>query len=257
MNETETLVQKLAEAIRSVFGRPGKSHHTTAIIVAGGSSSRMGDGVSKQLVKLHGVPVIVHTLLAFERASSVDDILVAAKQEELPLYEEFAKAYSITKFRKAVLGGETRQASVKNAFAAISDKTDFVSIHDGARCLVTPTEIDRVNAAAYASGAAAAAIRAEETVKSEKSGLIDGTLDRDHIWLARTPQAFGVNVYRTALAIAERDNVSVTDDCALVEHIDYRIRLVECSKQNIKITTAEDTLLATAILAMRSTEDSV
>ena len=81
MNETETLAQKLAEAIRSVFGRPGKSHHTTAIIVAGGSSSRMGDGISKQMLKLHGVPVIVHTLLAFERASSVDDILVAAKKE--------------------------------------------------------------------------------------------------------------------------------------------------------------------------------
>ncbi|MBE6661987.1 MAG: 2-C-methyl-D-erythritol 4-phosphate cytidylyltransferase [Ruminococcaceae bacterium] len=254
MNETETLAQKIAEAVRSVFGRPKKSHYTTAIIVAGGSSSRMGDGISKQMLKLRGIPVIVHTLLAFERANSVDEIVIAAKKEELALYQTLAKDYGITKLKKVVMGGETRQASVKNAFSAISDKTAFVSIHDGARCLITPEEIDRINAAAYASGAAAAAVRVEETVKSEKSGLIEKTLDRDHIWLARTPQVFGVNIYQTALAIAARDGVTVTDDCALVENIDYRIRLVECSKRNIKITTQEDIPLAAAILAMRDEE---
>ncbi len=254
MNETENLAQKIAEAVRSVFGRPKKSHYTTAIVVAGGNSARMGEGISKQMLKLHGMPVIVHTLLAFERANSVDEIIVAAKKEELPFYRTLAETYRITKFKKAVEGGETRQKSVKNAFFAISDKTDFVSIHDGARCLITPEEIERVNAAAYASGAAAAAIRAEETVKSEKSGLVEKTLDRDHIFLARTPQVFGVNIYQTALAIAERDGVTVTDDCALVENIDYRIRLVECSKHNIKITTQEDIPLAAAILAMRDEE---
>ena len=256
MSETQTLAHKVAEVIRSVLGKPKKSHYTAAIVVAGGSSSRMGDGVSKQLLALRGIPVIVHTLLAFEQADSVDEILVAAKKDELPLYEKFAKKYNITKFKKAVVGGATRQESVKNAFADISEKAKFVSIHDGARCLITPEEIDSVNVAAYATGAATAAIRAEETVKSEKSGLIEKTLDRDHIFLARTPQAFGVNVYLTALTIAERDHVTVTDDCALVENINYRIRLVECSKQNIKITTAEDTLLAAAILAMRDTEET-
>lgn len=256
MNGTETLAQKVAEVVRSVFGKPQKTHFTTAIIVAGGSSSRMGDGISKQMLKLHGIPVVVHTLLAFEQAKSVDEIIVAAKKEELPLYEQFAKEFYITKFKRAVEGGETRQQSAKNAFSVISDKTAFVAIHDGARCLITPEEIERVNQAAYASGAAAAAVRAEETVKSEKSGLIEETLDRDHIWLARTPQVFGVNVYRAALAIAERDKIAVTDDCALVEHIDYRIRLVECSKTNIKLTSQEDILLATAILAMRKTEET-
>ncbi|MBO5306063.1 MAG: 2-C-methyl-D-erythritol 4-phosphate cytidylyltransferase [Clostridia bacterium] len=255
MNRTETLAKKIADVLRSVFGKPIKSQHTTAIIVAGGSSSRMGDGVSKQLLTLHDIPVVVHTLLAFEKAESVDEIIVAAKKEELLFYDAFAKEFHITKFKTAIEGGETRQQSVKNAFSAISDKTEFVSIHDGARCLITSEEIDRVNRAAYASGAAAAAIRAEETVKSEKSGLIDKTLDRDHVWLARTPQVFGVNIYRAALAIAERDGITVTDDCALVEHIEYRIRLVECSKNNIKITTEEDIPLATAILAMRKTED--
>lgn len=256
MNGTENLAQKIADVVRSILGKPTKSHYTAAIIVAGGSSSRMGDGISKQTLRLHGIPVVVHTLLAFERTDSVDEIIVAAKKEEFPLYESFAKDFHITKFKKAVEGGETRQQSVKNAFSAISDKTDFVSIHDGARCLITPEEIERVHLAAYASGAAAAAIRAEETVKQEKSGLIEQTLDRNHVWLARTPQVFGANLYRAALAIAERDGIAATDDCALVEHIEYRIRLVECSKNNIKITTKEDIPLATAILAMRETEDT-
>lgn len=256
MLRTEALAKKIADIMRGVFGIPEKKHHTTAIIVASGSSSRMGVDVSKQLLKLNNTPVIVHTLLAFEKATSINEIIVAAKKEEISLYEEFARTFHITKFKKAVAGGETRQESVKNAFAAISDKTAFVSIHDGARCLITPEEIEQVNSAAYLTGAATAAIRCEETVKKEKSGLIEETLDRDHIWLARTPQVFGVNLYRAALAIAERDQITVTDDCALVEHIDYRIRLVKCSKNNIKITTMEDIPLATAILAMRKTEET-
>ncbi len=256
MSGTGTLAKNIAELVRSVVGKPKKPSHTTALIVAGGNSSRMGDGVSKQLLKLSDTPAVVHTLLAFERAETVDEIIVAAKKDELSLYADFARKYHITKFKKAVAGGDTRQQSVKHAFAAISDKTNFVAIHDGARCLVTPAEIDRVCEAAHVSGAAAAAVRAEETVKQEKGGLIAETLDRDHIWLARTPQVFGTDVYRAALAIAERDGITVTDDCALVEHIEYRIRLVPCSKHNIKITTAEDIPLATAILSMRKMEDN-
>jgi 2-C-methyl-D-erythritol 4-phosphate cytidylyltransferase len=217
----------------------------------------MGEGNSKQWITVGGLPVIVHTLLAFDKAKTVSEMVVAIKEDELERYRGIAETYGIQKPLSVVVGGDTRQKSAKNGFLACADRADFVAIHDGARCLITPEEIDRVNAAAYASGAAAAAIRAEETVKSEKSGLIEKTLDRDHIFLARTPQAFGVSIYQTALAIAERDHVTVTDDCALVENIDYRIRLVECSKQNIKITTAEDTLLAAAILAMRNTEETV
>ena len=226
-------------------------------MVAAGNSSRMGEGISKQLLKLQEIPVVVHTLLAFEKAETIDEIVVAAKKEELPLYQDFATAFHITKLKKVVFGGETRQESVKKAFSVISDHTEFVAIHDGARCLITPQEITRVCETAYQTGAATAAIRAEETVKSEKSGLIGETLDRKHIWLSRTPQVFKTNVYRVALAITERDGITSTDDCALVEYIDYRIRLVECSKHNIKITTAEDIPFAEAVLAMRKTEADI
>ena len=251
-----TLAKKTAELVRAIFGKPEKPCRTAALIVAGGNSSRMGDGISKQLLKISGIPVVVHTLLAFERADTIEEIIVAAKGEELALYADFAQKYHITKFKKAVEGGDTRQQSVQNAFAAISKNIDFVAIHDGARCLITKEEIERICGSAYISGAATAAVRAEETVKLEKSGLIEKTLDRDHVWLARTPQVFGTDIYRAALAVAKRDGITVTDDCALVEHIEYHIRLVHCSKHNIKITTPEDIPLATAILSMRQMEEN-
>ncbi len=250
------LLSAFTEAARAVFGLDTRPY-TAAVVASGGSSSRMGEGISKQMLRLGGIPVVVHTLLAFERAETVDEIVVVAKADELPLYEGFQKEYGISKLKKAIEGGESRQESVKKGFAAISEKARFVAIHDGARCLITPCEIDRVNRSAYKTGAATAAHRVNETVKSEKSGLIYETLDRDHIWLARTPQVFGTDLYRAALAIAERDGISVTDDCALVEHIDYRIQLVACSSHNMKITTPEDIPLATAILAMRREEEGV
>ncbi len=249
------IAEKISNVARAVFGLK-KSPYTAAVIAAGGSSSRMGEGISKQMLKIGNVPVIVHTLLAFEKAETVNEIVVVAKESELPLYDTFKAEYGITKLKKTIGGGNSRGESVKKGFAAIDEKADFVAIHDGARCLITPGEIDRVNRAAFASGAAAAAVKCEETVKSEKSGLILETLDRDHTWLARTPQVFGTDLYRAALAIAERDSFTATDDCGLVEHIDYRIKLIACSKHNIKITTQEDIPLATAILAMRKSEET-
>lgn len=214
----------------------------------------MGEGISKQMLTVCGKPVIVHTLLAFEQAETINEIVVAARKDEIPLYEQFRKDYNLGKLRTVVAGGETRQESAKRAFAVASEKTDFVAVHDGVRCLITPEEIDRVVCAAQISGAATAAIRCHETVKTEKNGLIGETLDREHTWLARTPQVFGTEIYRAALAVAERDGFTATDDCALVEHIDYRIRLIECSPNNLKITTIEDIPIATAILATRKNE---
>lgn len=225
--------------------------YTSAVILAGGSSTRMGEGVSKQLLKIDGIPVIVHTLLAFEVCEAINEIIVVAKKDELPIYELYKKDYSITKITKIVPGGETRQQSAAKGFAEISDKADYVAIHDGARCLVTPEEIERVCAGAYSCGAATAAARATDTVKIAKSGLIKETVDRENVWLAQTPQVFGANIYRAALAMAEKDGISVTDDCSMVEHIDYRIKLIECSKNNLKITTVDDIPLTVAIFKSR------
>ena len=138
-------------------------------------------------------------------------------------------------------------------FSEISDNTEFVAIHDGARCLVTSEMIENVCREAYIYRAATAANRVSDTVKrTEKGGFVEETLDRNRIWLAQTPQVFDSNLYRAAAYTAMESGFIGTDDCSLVENIDFKaIRLVECGRENIKITTPNDLLLARAILSAR------
>lgn len=250
MGKLSSLLKKALDFLSPTKKKPD---FTSAVIVAGGSSSRMGGGVSKQLLEIGGVPVIVHTLLAFERTPEIDEIIIVAKEDELGLYKGFKQVYGITKLKKAVVGGETRQKSVEKGFLSISEKSKYVAIHDGARCLVTPEEISAVCGMAYTCDAATAAARVTDTVKiATKSGFIERTVDRDTVWHAQTPQIFNTDLYRAALAVAGRDGISVTDDCSLVEHIEHPIKLVQCSKNNIKITTAEDIPHAASIIKRRN-----
>lgn len=244
-------------AFLNAFGsKKPASQSTVAVIVAGGSSTRMGEGLSKQWLTVGGLPVIVHTLLAFERAKTIREIVLVIKQDEQERYVGIAEQYGIRKPLSIVTGGETRQQSAKNGFLACADRADFVAIHDGARCLITPEEIDRVCQDAYNVGAAAAAAKVHDTVKvSAANGFIEKTVDRNSVWLAQTPQVFSVNVYHAALAIAERDGIAVTDDCSLAEHIEHPVRLVECSRENLKLTTPHDIILAEAILADRKKKE--
>lgn len=238
-------------------GKAPKPRVTSAVIVAGGSSTRMGEGLSKQWMTVGGLPVIVRTLLAFEHAETVTDVVLVVKADELDRYHNIAEQYGLKKPLRIVTGGDTRQQSVKKGFLACADKADFVSIHDGARCLVTPEEIDRVCHAAYLAGAATAATRVHDTVKlATENGYIEKTVDRDKVWLAQTPQVFKTALYHAVTAIAERDGISVTDDCSLAEHIEHPVRLVECSQDNLKLTTTEDIICAEAILAERQKKEA-
>lgn len=244
-------------AFLNAFGsKKPASQSTVAVIVAGGSSTRMGEGLSKQWLTVGGLPVIVHTLLAFERAETIREIVLVIKQDEQERYVGIAEQYGIRKPLSIVTGGDTRQQSAKNGFLACADRADFVAIHDGARCLVTPEEIDRVCRTAYTASAATAATKVYDTIKlATSNGYIEKTVDRNTVWLAQTPQVFGVNVYHAALAIAERDGIAVTDDCSLAEHIEHPVRLVECSRENLKLTTPHDIMLAEAILADRKKKE--
>lgn len=245
------LFSGLADALLRAPAKPRKKHYTVAMILAGGCSTRMGGTVTKQMLSLRDKPLILHTLEAFQNASSIDEILVVAKAEEKEVYMSLAEAYGITKLHNVVVGGDTRQKSAENGFDTLPDTVDFVAIHDGARCLVTPDTIDKVCLCAWTYMAATAALRCTETVKIESDGRIRETLDRDHVFLARTPQVFRTDLYRAALEIGKKDGVTVTDDCSLLEHIGFRVRLVECPPDNIKITTPLDLPYAESILAAR------
>lgn len=246
-------LKKILNVFRAANGTADK-HFTSAIIAAAGLSTRFGE--NKQAVSLLDVPVLIHTLRAYDSADCIDEIIIVTKKEDIELWREQCELYSIKKVTKIIEGGATRQDSVLLGFEAISDKAKFVAIADGARCLTTPININDVCFAAYKHKAATAAHRASDTVKIANSGrFIASTPDRDTIWLAQTPQVFKVSLYRAAAYTCLQEKVTVTDDNSLVEHIGHPIYLVECGAQNIKITTKDDVIIAESILRHRKDED--
>jgi 2-C-methyl-D-erythritol 4-phosphate cytidylyltransferase len=251
------ILHKITDTVRAITGKKDRIEPTTAIIVASGNSTRMGNGVSKQMMLLDGIPVVARTIMTFDKCEYINEIIVVAKEEEFYLYQEFQKLYKFKKLVRLVSGGNTRQDSVKNGFAAISNNTRFVAIHDGARCLITCEQIEKVCAAAFKVGSATTATRAIDSVKvsNGKNLFIDSSANRDHIWLAQTPQVFKREIYELALKKAEADKLTVTDDNSLVENLGCSIKLVECGRNNIKITTPDDIPLALAII--KAQEDKI
>ena len=217
-----TKAQRLVNLLRTVTGSGKRIQPTSAVIVAAGSSSRMGevDGVKKQHIELCGIPVVVRSMQAFEACSMIKEIIVVAREDEISLYDKYKEKYNITKLKHVVAGGNTRQESVLNGVEAISPDAKFIAIHDGARCLVTVKMIEDVCLAAYRYRAATAATAVRDTVKvCDKHGFIDTTIDRDTVWLAQTPQAFYANLYRAAAYVARDEGFVATDDNMLAEHI--------------------------------------
>ncbi len=251
------IIEKISDTVRAIAGKKDRIEPTSAIIVASGNSTRMGEGVSKQMLLLDNMPVVAHTIKAFDECEFIKEIIVVAREDEFYLYREFQKLYKFKKFVRLVSGGKTRQESVRNGFCAVSRGTRFVAIHDGARCLITPEQIKTVCREAFKHDCATAATRAVDSVKvsSGKNLYIDYSANRNHIWLAQTPQVFKREIYELALKKADADHLTVTDDNSLVENLGCKIKLVECGRNNLKITTPDDVPIALAIL--KSREESV
>lgn len=244
--------KKIAGVLRAFSGSPHPKNFTSAIIAAGGSSVRFEAALTKQMTPVCGIPLIVHTLLAFENTECIHEIIVCAKRSEIEYYEELFNKHGITKVKAVVAGGNTRQESVLNGLRAVSDKSKYVAISDGARCLITPEQITSVCLAAYKYGAATAAHKSTDTVKiADSKGFIDSTIDRNTVWLAQTPQVFKTKLYRAAAYTALKKQYEVTDDNMLVEYVKHPIRLVECGTENIKVTTIEDMGVAATVLETR------
>ncbi len=222
----------------------------TAVIVAAGNSTRMG-GVNKQFLLIDGVPVLIRTLLAFSQSDIIDEIIVAAREEDIPKMFAMIKEYKVLKVTDIVKGGKTRQESVFNAIRRSSPLSEYFAIHDGARPLVTEKIIEDTVREAFLTGAAATGVRVKDTVKVvNENGFITATPDRNYLWAVHTPQVFERRLYLSAI-----DNVlnseMFTDDCKLLEEYGAEVKMVEGSYENIKITTPEDTDVAQAILYRR------
>lgn len=231
--------------------REAQRPRCTALVAAAGSSARMG-GINKLLQPLDGVPVLVRTLTALQRAGRIDEIVVAAREEDVVEISRLCRTYGITKCAKVVRGGESRTHSVLLAALEARPDAELLAVQDGARPLVTPELIDAVAEAAARTAAAAPAVPVKDTVKVVRAdGTVDRTLDRDALRAVQTPQIFEASILKAALQSALEAGAAVTDDCSAVERLGKRVYLVDGDEENLKITTPVDLLLAEAILKGR------
>ena len=206
----------------------------SAIVVAAGRSTRMG--MNKLFLKIGGVPAVVRSMLAFETAPSVEEMIVVTRAE---YREQFAVWIT--------LGGDTRQQSVLAGVRAASEQACYFAVHDGARPFVDPHDIEQVIADAKEHGAATLGVPVKDTIKVVAGdGFIEQTPDRSLLFITQTPQVFRRAVYLEGIRAAERDGMDFTDDCQLVEHAGNRVYMTKGSYRNIKLTTGDDLAVAQA-----------
>lgn len=229
--------------------RAARCPEAAAVIVAGGSGTRFGG--DKLMAELGGMPVLARTLLAFEAASLVTEIVLVTREDAMTDMRELCRRYGVTKLRLTVPGGETRLLSAYAGVMAASPEAGIIAVHDGARPLVTDKLISDAVWAAYRHGAAAPAVPVRDTIKRAEDGVVTGTPERKSLFAVQTPQCFEAAVIRAALMDAVKNAPDVTDDCMAVERLGGQIFLTEGSEENIKLTTPLDLALAELILKRR------
>lgn len=228
---------------------------TGAVILAGGQGKRMQSDVQKQYLTLEGKPLIVYALEAFER-SPVEDIILVVGAGEIPYArEKIVERYGFSKIRDVVEGGRERCHSVYQGLRVLT-QCDYVLIHDGARPLVTEEIIIRAMDEVKECGACVVGMPVKDTIKvSDREGYAAETPDRTSLWQIQTPQAFSYPLVRRAYdQIIETEELQkgITDDAMVVEsRTEHRVKLIQGSYENLKVTTPEDMVIAAALLKSR------
>ena len=243
-----------------------KKKRCTAVVLAAGSGSRMKSAAAKQFMPLGGKPLICYALQAVEESDIIDDcILVTGAKDIVWVTEEIVEKYHFHKVDTVIAGGEERYASVASAMRLIvsedmrvPNRDGYVFVHDGARPFLTEKILRDTYEAVKKYGACVSAVPSKDTVKiADEEGFVTETPDRSRIWNMHTPQVFETKLITGAYAALEKnlrelkqEGVHITDDAMVVEYFtDHRIKLVEGSYENIKLTTPEDRIVAERILA--------
>jgi len=223
----------------------------TAIIVAAGSSRRMG--FDKLFAELAGRPVVAHSVAAFEACPRVDEILIVTRDERLPDFEKMVQHEKFTKVVKLVAGGEERHLSVWNGLQSVNAGTDYIAIHDGARPLVTAALIGKCIDLAEKEGAVSCSAPIPDTVKrADTDGVVTESIERSGLWAMQTPQVFSAGLILQAYAAIIAKNEQVTDEVSAVQRMGKKIALLRNDDWNLKITFPRDLEMAEHILEMRN-----
>jgi 2-C-methyl-D-erythritol 4-phosphate cytidylyltransferase len=222
-----------------------------AILPAAGMGTRMGAETPKQFLELDGVPIVILSLRRIASCAQVTDIFVATRGDEVAWLEKRIRAEKFTQTVRVVRGGDSRQDSVAAALREVANDTEIVLVHDAVRPFVKAEQIVRVIEEARRCEAAILGIPAMDTVKEVKRAslpedvaLITGTVPRERVVLAQTPQAFATKLLKEAFARAQADGVNASDEAGLVERLGHDVHVVLGSERNIKITKPADMDLA-------------
>ena len=232
------------------------SNRVVAVVPAAGRGARMGGNIPKQFLSLGDIPILAYALRTLESVQSITDIIVVIPQADQDYCrEDIIERCGIRKVTDIVSGGPRRQDSVRNGLMAITETPALVVVHDGVRPFVSKKIVTNAVHVAMESGAALVAIPMKDTVKRvNQQGYVEGTLNREELWLAQTPQVFRYSWLMEAHQLAEAKNLEVTDDAGMIEQLGYPISIVEGSAHNIKITRPEDLALGEAILSCQKLE---
>lgn len=224
------------------------------ILPAAGLGTRMAAGgtspaAPKQFLTVHGLPILIHSLRAFEAVSRVDTIYVAVRKSEIERVQAQVAEYGVAAKVHVVEGGDTRQESVSHALAALPcSDDDIVLVHDAVRPLIDPATIDRTIDSVVKHGAAIVALPAIDTIKQVErtadGAIITSTIPRERIVQAQTPQGFRCGLLKRAFAEAEADGFAGTDEASVAERAGIEVAVVMGTAKNLKITQPGDLELA-------------
>lgn len=215
----------------------------SAILLAGGTGSRMQLQIPKQYLPIGNKPVALYSFEVFLNLPEIQEIIVVCAKEYQTLFQTDQKQVVFAE------PGERRQDSVFNGLQAVQKDSEFVCIHDSARPHITPELVRRVLEAGLMYGAATVGVQARSTIKEcNEFAFVKHTPDRSRIWEIQTPQVLRVSLLREGFKHINKKNLTVTDDVSIVEHLKYPVKLVEGDIRNLKITTQEDLLIAEQFL---------
>lgn len=236
--------------LNKLFKKKEETPHCSVVVVAAGSSKRMGS--DKIMANLGGMPVLARTLKAFENSKLVDEIIVVTKMERIEEIAEACTKYGISKTKKVVCGGKSRMESALAGVSEIDPKAKLVAIHDGARPLVTDLIIKRTVYSAWEHLSAVPVLKITDTLKElDDEGVVINPVDREKVVRVQTPQVFSADLIKGALTKAVTENLQLTDDCSAMAMMGVKTYTVTGDEDNIKLTTPRDFFIAEAILRNR------
>ncbi|MGI6112882.1 MAG: 2-C-methyl-D-erythritol 4-phosphate cytidylyltransferase [Mahellales bacterium] len=230
---------------------------SAAIIVSAGKGNRMNSKIMKQYLLLDDKPIIAHTLKVFDTCPLIDDIVLVVPPGDIEYCRDnIVNKYGLKKVGNIVEGGPERQHSVYNGLGCIGKEMEIVVIHDGVRPLVTHEIISDSIEQADLYGCTVAAVDVKDTIKvADERGFVVNTLERSTLRAMQTPQTFRKEVILKAYEYAMENGIYGTDDATLAEYAGFKVKLVKGNYENIKITTPEDMIMATAVINARRTNN--